>query len=277
MRSSLVVLAALLGAAVACTYGNMDADCTYTNQTDWSYMIFTVTWPGVFCADGCCRHPQGVQVPRDFTIHGLWPNYDGSAYPSCCQTEFDNDDLTNLINSDAALRRDLNTHWPALKKCLFVQYEFDKHGSCATASAYSGGGGLRDYLEAALYLRRRWDLLGALTDAGLKPGTTLYQPLTEVLPALEKLTGRRMRLHCDAADPHALSEVRMCVGRPPRASRAAPELIDCPPTQYDAEGCTKAGISIPDIPPFEAETQKEQRLLRCVSGRRPQYAKQPMC
>eukprot|EP00727_Mastigamoeba_balamuthi_P009106 m51a1_g4818 hypothetical protein (262) ;mRNA; f:152656-153659 len=244
----LLLLAALAGSAAACAYGNMDARCTYTEQPDWSYMMFTMSWPGVFCADGCCRNPQGARVAADFTIHGLWPNYAGNSFPSCCQTEFDNDDLANLINSDAALRRDLNTYWPALKKCQFIQYEFDKHGSCATASTYSGENGLRDYIEAALYLRRKWDVLAALSEAGITPGYNKYSP-SDILEALGKYTGTRVRLHCDRANPRALSEVRMCVKKMDNIfSRANPDLIDCPPTSNDAEGCAKSGIAIPEVP-----------------------------
>eukprot|EP00727_Mastigamoeba_balamuthi_P009126 m51a1_g4836 hypothetical protein (465) ;mRNA; r:212539-214979 len=241
----------LAGTALACSFGSMDARCSYTEQSDWSYMMFTVSWPGVFCADGCCRNPQGAHVASDFTIHGLWPNYAGNSYPSCCQTEFSDDDLTNLINSDASLRRDLNTYWPALKKCHFVQYEFDKHGSCATASTYSGDNGLRDYLEAALYLRQKWDLLSALGDAGIRPGNTKYKP-TAVLAALQRYTGTRVRLHCDRANPRALSEVRLCVKKMDSGSRAKPELIDCPALSNDAEGCAKAGITLPKVPAITA-------------------------
>eukprot|EP00727_Mastigamoeba_balamuthi_P009127 m51a1_g4837 hypothetical protein (256) ;mRNA; r:215905-216967 len=243
--SALVLLAALAGAVLACRYGDMDAGCSFSDQPDWSYMLFTLTWPGAFCADGCCRHPRGARVPADFTIHGLWPNYDGNSYPSCCQTQFSGDDLANLVNSDASLLRALNTYWPALKKCQFVQYEFDKHGSCATASTYSGDNGLRDYLEAALYLRSKRDLLTALGDAGITPGSRAYSTAA-VVAALQNYTGTRVRLHCDRANPRALSEVRLCVGKMDSGSRARPELIDCPAGGED-QGCARS-ISIPAVP-----------------------------
>eukprot|EP00727_Mastigamoeba_balamuthi_P007304 m51a1_g3194 hypothetical protein (249) ;mRNA; f:447312-448466 len=236
LAASVLVLAA---AAAACDWGNMDAHCSYTSQPDWSYMMFTQTWPGTFCEDGCCRVPRGTpEVPVGFTIHGLWPNYDSPAYPSCCKSQFNNTYLNDLINSNSDLKTELKTYWPALKKCMFVQYEFDKHGTCATQSAYSGDSGLYDYLRAGLYLRGKFDVYKALSNAGIEPGNE-YDPYKQII-----------RIHCDRATPRQLSEVRMCVGRPTERTRATPELIDCPDTLTERDGCDPSGVSLPYWPSF---------------------------
>ena len=42
MQYQYIVLALFVSAAVACSYGNMDADCSYTTQDAWDYMLFVL-------------------------------------------------------------------------------------------------------------------------------------------------------------------------------------------------------------------------------------------
>jgi ribonuclease T2 len=246
--ASLLLLAALLGLAAACDWSDMNAACTYTTQADWAYLVFAQTWPGTFCSDGCCRTPSGVsKIATGFTIHGLWPNYDSNAYPTCCTNSFSDAALTNLINGNAVLGTNLETYWPALKKCLFVQYEFDKHGSCAV-SAWTGSNGPVDYWNAAMYLRKTYDIYSALVAAGIKPGTAYYDPYKQVVPAIQNYTGTKIHIHCDHTAPTQLLEVRMCVARPTSANKLTPKIIDCPATMTEADGCDTTRIQIPAMP-----------------------------
>ena len=73
----------------------------------------------------------------------------------------------------------------------FWSHEWTKHGTCAAPALNSE----HAYFGKALDLRRSTDLLGALTAAGLAPGS---DPLStyDVQAALSKGVGQDVVLHC---------------------------------------------------------------------------------
>ena len=67
----------------------------------------------------------------DFTIHGLWPDYNDGSYPSfCTNTKFNPSKVDDLLP-------ELETEWPTFAARggdAFWKHEYEKHGTCATAT-----------------------------------------------------------------------------------------------------------------------------------------------
>lgn len=64
-----------------------------------------------------------------FSIHGLWPQYTKTSYPTNCT------DVTFDINKIETLLPDLNKNWYSnsnneIKNEDFWKHEYEKHGSC---------------------------------------------------------------------------------------------------------------------------------------------------
>ena len=228
---------------VACSYKNMSSGCKYTNQDDWSFLLFVQSWPGNFCNDGCCRLPETLETfPYNFTIHGLWPNYAKTGYPSCCKCDYTDKQVQNMLNSDRQLQEQLEYHWPAMKRCNFVRYEFEKHGTCATTH-YDGEDGPIDYWYAALNLKNRYNLLEILTNAGITPGGTYNTK--DIKNAIEKELGVSVIIACTKS---ALQEVRICVKRDD--NKREPALMDCPSELSNSEMCKTKSIAFEKWPTF---------------------------
>ncbi|KAH3765991.1 extracellular ribonuclease LE [Pelomyxa schiedti] len=256
MLRGVLVIALIVATASCCSYSNMSASCKYTTQPEWTWMMFVQSWPGTFCDDGCCRVPATISsIPTGFTIHGLWPNYDGNSYPSCCTCDYTEDEIMNLIDSNPTLRKQLDTYWPAMKNCEFVQYEYEKHGTCA-ASVYSGTNGPVDYWNVALNLRIKYDLYQILLDAGVKTSTSSnkvkYSLSTVIIPALEKALGYTPFATCDSSDTTQLSDIRICVTRN-ETEKTDPPLFDCPSTIISSEMNCASSVWIPNFPTMTAK------------------------
>ena len=68
---------------------------------------------------------KDINNPK-FSIHGLWPQYNKTTYPSYCRDIiFNVDELKPIIS-------DLNTYWYSNmeKNQDFWEHEYKKHGSC---------------------------------------------------------------------------------------------------------------------------------------------------
>ena len=101
-----------------------------------SYKL-AITWSPGFCADHQekqeCQSLE-VQLQKDFnyavTLHGLWPNVDGTiTYGYCTKAKFDS------FESRAFNNILLDYYQPAAKYCqnntfCLPQHEWDKHGVC---------------------------------------------------------------------------------------------------------------------------------------------------
>ena len=89
----------------------------------------------------------------DFTIHGLWPDYDDGSYPSFCNStdEFDPEKVRDLLPK-------LEAEWPTFASRGgddFWAHEYEKHGTCATAT-YADE---HEYFAGVLALNEQYDLL----------------------------------------------------------------------------------------------------------------------
>merc|ERR1712071_87435 len=95
-------------------------------QREFDYFALALQWPGTFCqrtrhccsSNACCSRSN---APTEFTIHGLWPNYNDGTWPACCtRSNFDEKEISTL-------RDTLNKYWPSL--------------SCGSPSTCHGGKG----------------------------------------------------------------------------------------------------------------------------------------
>jgi len=243
------VIAAVCAALESCQHGDMDANCKFRDQDDWVYMVFVASWLGSFCSDGCCKLPAGVTSQyKTFTMHGMWPNYAGKDYPSCCTSPYTRENLDSAIQNDKQLRQRLNEQWPALKRCKFVRYETEKHGTCAS-TVYNGTKGFLDYWQAALNVLDRYDLLSALRKKGITPSNSVLYKESEIKAAIESTVGAKVNIHCATGDTKTLSEVRICLKRPTNANeRKYPVPYDCPRVETS---CSTKGIYLREIPEME--------------------------
>lgn len=225
---AVLALAACCCRAGDCPHGDMEANCVYTPQRLFDYMLFVQTWQGSFCADGCCTVPQrGVVPPTGFSIHGMWPEYTDGTYPSCCRSNVTRKLIDRAIAQDPHLRVALDTYWPAVKRCRFVRYETEKHGTCAAAVYGGNETGMQNYWRAAIALRRRFDVEKELALAGVVPSATTLYGTESVRRALSKTIGHRVNVVCQSGT--TLDEVHICVDRPRTpAQLLSPIVIDCP-------------------------------------------------
>jgi len=240
-----VACVALAGVESSCQKGDMDSGCTFTAQKDWAYMVMVESWPGTFCDDGCCHLPADVgTTPSGFTMHGMWPNYEGKDYPSCCESPYTREDILNSIFEDKSLKKELDTHWPSLKRCKFVLYETEKHGTCA-ATVYNGTKGYLDYWRAAMNVLKRYDLAATLRKRGIVPSETAYYTEDEIKEAIEPVIGARVNLHCATGNSKRLSEVRICLKRPEtEQEKLNPVPFNCPRVETS---CNSKHIELPPL------------------------------
>jgi len=248
-RIALVVIACVacvaLGDGLTCQHGDMDAGCHFTDQQDWAYMVLVESWPGTFCDDGCCQLPADVNTnPPGFTMHGMWPNYEGKDYPECCTSPYKRQDILDSIFNDKSLKRDLDSLWPSLKRCKFVLYETEKHGTCAS-TVYNGTKGYLDYWRAAMGVVKRYNLMTALQKHGIIPSKSAYYTEEDIKAAIEPVVGAKVNVHCATGNSKLLSEIRICLKRPTNeAEKANPVPFNCPRVETS---CSSKHIELPPL------------------------------
>ena len=93
---------------------------------------------------------------EDFSIHGLWPNYnDGTkADPGpffCTNEKFEPSEISDLLH-------DLEVEWPTFEARggpSFWSHEYEKHGTCSEATFADE----HAYFAGVLALDKQYDLL----------------------------------------------------------------------------------------------------------------------
>eukprot|EP01098_Paradermamoeba_levis_P017061 TRINITY_DN9572_c0_g1_i1.p1 TRINITY_DN9572_c0_g1~~TRINITY_DN9572_c0_g1_i1.p1 ORF type:complete len:147 (+),score=25.74 TRINITY_DN9572_c0_g1_i1:123-563(+) len=128
--SLLLAIALVCFAAVSCRPKGKKNICSQGYHPDrWSnsanpdptkrgFMLLTLSWPGSYCSERTCY--TNVEIKPDFTIHGLWPNYANSGFPSCCDTtekfgeQFTGMQVEQQVLADRELKAQLEDEWPVL-------------------------------------------------------------------------------------------------------------------------------------------------------------------
>lgn len=181
-------------------------------QKEFDYFLLALQWPGTYCkstakccsSNGCCDS----SVPlSEFTIHGLWPNYDDGSWPSCCyQWDFDLKKILPLIE-------ELKKYWPSLScsssslcqggKGLFWAHEYEKHGTCSfpvIKNEYS-------YFATTLDLYIKYNITKILDGAGFVASNAESYRLKDVIGAIENGFGATPLVVCSKG---AVEELRIC-------------------------------------------------------------------
>ncbi|GFZ13370.1 ribonuclease 2 [Actinidia rufa] len=149
-------------------------------QREFDYFALALQWPGTYCqktrhccsSNACCR---GSNAPTEFTIHGLWPDYNDGTWPACCtHSEFDMGKVSPLLDG-------LNKYWPSL--------------SCGSSSTCHGGKGLF------------WAHEKVLNEAGYVPSNSEKYPLGGVISAIQNAFHATPLLVCSNG---AVEELRLC-------------------------------------------------------------------
>lgn len=224
MELKLLVLAALFLTAIASEAAQFFSSkpCRRSqsshrkNDSRFDYFLFVQQWPGSYCdtKKGCCFPESGEPGPA-FGIHGLWPNRNDGTYPRKCENvQFNPNELEEVMDN-------MHKSWGTLS-CNsrsnedFWKHEWSKHGTC---SGLTQG----RYFQASLELYNRFDIAGALRDAGILPDDQHYS-IVSIASALTNILGHSPQIVCNQ-DPRGnlqLHEVRFCV------AKDASTLIECP-------------------------------------------------
>ena len=186
---------------------------------DFDFFYLVLQWPGSFCdtQQGCC-YPSSGKPAADFSIHGLWPNYNDGSYPSNCDASnpFDESQIKDLISG-------MQKNWPSLA-CpssngeTFWSHEWAKHGTCSESILNQ-----HQYFQAALALKSQANVLQALTSAGIEPNDGQYS-LSSISSAIKEGTDYTAGIECntDESGNSQLYQVYLCV------DTSGASLVDCP-------------------------------------------------
>ncbi|KAL5539988.1 hypothetical protein UlMin_044862 [Ulmus minor] len=138
-----------------------------------SYTYLVVQWSSA--VNSYCRPTYGTVV-KNFSIHGVWPNdMSGASIWSC--------DPKNQFNEKkvSMLVRDMQVFWssityPSTNSRQFWSHEWSKHMTCSGLIQF-------DYFDKTLQLKDRANILKALRNAGIKPGSSY--PLDDMEKVVE--------------------------------------------------------------------------------------------
>lgn len=221
MMMKLVVLLSLVALCMSKKHHHHDGDNTPSNDKgDFHFFYFVQQWTGSYCdtkGHKCC-FPNNVKPTSDFTIHGLWPNYNDGSYPSNCDSSnsFDESQLDDLEER-------LQTEWPSFT-CpsigrKFWAHEWNKHGTCSEKNLNQ-----HDYFQAALDLKDQTNLLQALKDAGIEPSDDEFYNIEDVKEAMKNSIGNYPWVECnhDTDGNSQIYQVYICV------DTNGKDLIKCP-------------------------------------------------
>ncbi|KAF6137477.1 hypothetical protein GIB67_027864 [Kingdonia uniflora] len=164
--------------------------------------------------------PNGL---TEFTIHGLWANYNDGTWPACCtKSKFDIKEISPLLSG-------LKKHWPSLScsspstchgtKGLFWAHEScipelgsnmfptlllaEKHGTCSLSvfrDEYS-------YFLTTLNVYFKYNVTEILREAGYVPSNLEKYPLGGIISAIENAVRATPTIVCSNG---AIEELRLC-------------------------------------------------------------------
>ncbi|CAK7349205.1 unnamed protein product [Dovyalis caffra] len=184
----------LLLAFVTPSYCMIEEGSAIEGQREFDYFALALQWPGTYCqrtrhccsSNACCR---GANAPTQFTIHGLWPDYNDGTWPACCTRSDFNEKETRIISfiawSDdkiSTLHDALDKYWPSL--------------SCGSPSTCHGTKGSFWAHEVKV-----------LNEAGYVPSNTEKYPLGGIVSAIENAFHATPQVVCSK---HDLEELRLC-------------------------------------------------------------------
>ncbi|KAL4377172.1 hypothetical protein GQ457_02G004920 [Hibiscus cannabinus] len=201
-------------------------------QREFDYFALSLQWPGTICrhtrhccsSNACCR---GSNSPTEFTIHGLWPDYNDGTWPACCaRTQFDVKEISTLLDA-------LEKYWPSLYcgksstcfsgKGLFWAHEvaIEKHGTCSSPV-------IRDeysYFITTLNVYFKYNVTKILNEAGYVPSNSERYPLGGIVSAIENSFRATPEVVCSK---EAVEEIRLCFYKDFKPRNCLASKTSCP-------------------------------------------------
>ncbi|KAL7719207.1 Ribonuclease 2 [Entamoeba marina] len=214
----------------ACDYTPSTPCNDFTIQKPSVFAYFVQSWPGTFCSDNCCHAP--IQPTTGFSIHGFWPQYNSTTYPTCCYTDQTSESVHNYITTHTDLQNTLAYYWPSLKRCNFFDYEYLKHGTCIPQLS-SGIHGPQYFADVSISLREKYDIWKNLYEQGIKDDLTQYSTET-IRKMIKDIVGVTPLLFCSGLD---FDEMRLCSNIPTWYERKSATLISCDESFQSTETC----------------------------------------
>lgn len=240
------------------------------SQREFDYFALALQWPPTYCrrtrhccsSNACCR---GANAPTEFTIHGLWPDYNDGTWPSCCKKEnFDEKEIATLHDA-------LEKYWPSLscgssRTChgtrgSFWAHEWEKHGTCSSSVVHDE----YSYFVTALNVYFKYNVTRVLNEEGYVPSNTEKYPRGGIVSAIQNAFHATPLLVCKKG---AIEELHLCLYKDfkPRdcviestsqkdtvSSSSCPDYISIP-----AYASSAVGSSITTIPWVTAEETIEE-------------------
>lgn len=159
----------------------------------FDYYLLTLSWSPTYCAthrgpaarEECGQH-------RGFIVHGLWPQNENGTWPAFCR------DVQPMSRERVA------KELPIMPNAEMIAHEWEKHGSCTTATADT----YFDSLNAAfagLHIPEKLDRPLHPVSLGLAETKRLF---AEANPGL---TSDMVSLRCGPHGP--VEELRVCLDR----------------------------------------------------------------
>ncbi|KAL0327170.1 UNVERIFIED_CONTAM: Extracellular ribonuclease LE [Sesamum angustifolium] len=180
---------------------------------DFFYLV--QQWPGSYCdTKRSCCYPTTGKPTANFTIHGLWPNYNNGSYPSNCNknSPYDGTKVSDLFSR-------LEVSWATLacpknNGTKFWSHEWEKHGTCSESALDQ-----HSYFEATLNIKDKVNLLQILEAADDN-----FYNVEDIKEAIKAGTGYAAAVECNS-DPSKnaqLFQVYLCF------DASGKDLIECP-------------------------------------------------
>ncbi|XP_022140987.1 ribonuclease 2-like [Momordica charantia] len=191
---------------------------TAAYAAEFDYFVLALQWPGNSCRNissccpdnGCCPGYGRTHAPNQFTIHGLWPEYDDedSKWPSCCSDERFDPKAISPLNWII-----LSEVWPSYRcdsettcngeKSSFLAAQYEKHGTCAAPIIK----GQYEYFTKATTLYTKYDVTKVLNDAGIVASVAPY-PIMYILDELRRAFHAMPKITC--AEDGVVKEIWLC-------------------------------------------------------------------
>jgi len=131
-------------------------------QTEPTIYVYAYSWTPGFCYKQSypgCLDPLPYWK-QNLTIHGLWPQYTTSGYPSFCSTEPFDTKIPAQIGETTMVQ-----YWPDVQYTVdspsydsFWEHEWTKHGTCSGLSQ-------TQYFNNAIWLAQRFPTPSVLYDS----------------------------------------------------------------------------------------------------------------
>nr|XP_009625830.1 ribonuclease 2-like isoform X1 [Nicotiana tomentosiformis] len=181
------------------------------HQRQFDYFKLSLLWPATACrnttrccsSNACCRS----NLPSEFTIHGLWADYNDETWPACCSgPQFDKKEISTLL-------KPLRKYWPsfsceAVSNChhgkgTFWAHEWEKHGTCSYPVVHDE----YEYFLTTLNVYFKYNVTGVLFEAGYVPSNSEKYPLGGIITAIQNAFHATPELICSGDD---VEELRIC-------------------------------------------------------------------